>query len=33
LCFRRLDPLDDDFAKIAMKVFKPILEYSEEILL
>ena len=33
LCFRQMDPLDDDFAKIAMKVFKPILEYSEEILL
>ena len=33
LCFRHLDPLDDEFAKIAMKVFEPILAYSREIIL
>ena len=33
LCFRRLDPLDDAFKKIALKVFEPILAHSKEIVL
>jgi len=33
LCFRRVDPLDDGFRKIALLVFTPILEYSREIVL
>jgi len=31
LCFRRMDPLDDEFKKIALKVFKPLIAYSKEI--
>ena len=33
LCFRHLDPLDDEFAKIAMKVFTPLIAHSKEIIL
>jgi len=33
LCFRRMDPLDDEFKKIALKVFEPLFAYSKEILL
>jgi len=31
LCFRRMDPLDERFREIALKVFEPILAYSREI--
>jgi exodeoxyribonuclease V gamma subunit len=31
LCFRHLDPLDDEFKKMAVTVFEPILAYSREI--
>ncbi len=31
LCFRRTTPLDDDFRKTALTVFKPLLEHCEEI--
>jgi exodeoxyribonuclease V gamma subunit len=33
LCFRRMDPLDDEFKKIALKVFTPLFAYSKEIIL
>ncbi|MGD9300262.1 MAG: exodeoxyribonuclease V subunit gamma [Desulfobacterales bacterium] len=33
LCFRRADPLDDEFKKIAVKVFEPLIAYSREIIL
>jgi exodeoxyribonuclease V gamma subunit len=33
LCFRHLDPLDDEFTKIAMKVFEPLIANSKEIIL
>ncbi len=33
LCFRHLDPLDDEFAKIAAKVFTPLFAHSREIVL
>ena len=33
LCFRRMDPLDDEFKKIALTVFEPILEHSKEVIL
>ena len=33
LCFRRKDPLDDEFKEIAMTVFQPILMNSKEIVL
>ena len=33
LCFRRMNPLDEEFKKIALKVFEPILAYSKEIAL
>jgi exodeoxyribonuclease V gamma subunit len=32
-CFRRMDVLDEEFARIAMTVFEPILAYSKEITL
>ncbi len=31
LCFRRVDPLDDEFKKIALTVFEPIFAFSKEI--
>ena len=31
LCFRRSDPLDDEFRETALTVFKPLLEHCEEI--
>jgi exodeoxyribonuclease V gamma subunit len=31
LCFRRSDPLDDEFRETALAVFKPLLEHCEEI--
>ncbi len=31
LCFRHSDPLDDEFEKTALTVFKPLLEHCEEI--
>jgi exodeoxyribonuclease V gamma subunit len=33
LCFRRMDPLDDGFRKIALLVFTPIIANSKEIIL
>jgi len=33
LCFRRMDPLDDEFKKIALKVFTPLFAYSKEFIL
>ena len=33
LCFRRKDPLDDEFSKIALMVFEPLFEHSREIVL
>jgi len=33
LCFRRMDPLDDEFKKIALTVFEPLFAYSKEIIL
>jgi len=33
LCFRRMDPLDDEFKKISLKVFKPLIANSKEIVL
>ena len=33
LCFRYLDPLDDEFRKIALVVFEPILTHSRAIIL
>jgi exodeoxyribonuclease V gamma subunit len=31
LCFRRLDPLDDEFTKMALAVFEPLFGHSEDI--
>ncbi len=33
LCFRRMDPLDDAFVKMALAVFEPLFGNSEEIIL
>ena len=33
LCFRRLDPIDDSFQKIAVQVFKPMFAHLREIIL
>jgi exodeoxyribonuclease V gamma subunit len=33
LSFRRVDPLDDEFKKIALNVFAPLMEHSREIVL
>ena len=33
LCFRRSDPLDDEFKETALTVFKPLLEHCEQLLL
>jgi hypothetical protein len=31
LCFRRLDPIDENFQEIASQVFKPMFAHSREI--
>jgi len=33
LCFRRMDPLDEEFKKIALKVFTPLIANSREVIL
>jgi exodeoxyribonuclease V gamma subunit len=33
LCFRRMDPLDDGFKKMALAVFEPLFAYNQEIIL
>jgi exodeoxyribonuclease V gamma subunit len=31
LCFKHVNPIDDDFAKIAMEIFSPLLRYGREV--
>ena len=31
LCFRQFDPLDEQFQKVAIQVFEPLLAHSREI--
>jgi hypothetical protein len=31
LCFREIDPMDDEFERVSIDIFKPIFEYGREV--